>query len=146
MTHTELKYRKLSGYKYVLDDAFSAHVPELVPARIETDYFAVVGGELTVFKGYAWDGASGPTLDTKSTLAASLVHDVLYQCIRSGILSANARRVADEVLHRLMLEEPAKFGWWAKIRANYYFLGVRLFGGSAASPRKTEPQNIVYTA
>ena len=43
---------------------------------------------ICVERGYAWDGASGPTFDTCGAFEAALVHDVLYQCMRLGYVTA----------------------------------------------------------
>jgi len=42
-------------------------------------------GRLTVRNKYRWDGPSGPTVDTPSFMRSSCVHDVLFQCLRSGL-------------------------------------------------------------
>ena len=39
-----------------------------------------------VKQGYAWDGASGPTFDTKSSMRPSLVHDAFCQMMRSRLI------------------------------------------------------------
>jgi len=82
------------------------------------------GGWLTVKRGYAWDGASGPTFDTPATLRASLFHDALYQLIGEGLLTLDdAREIADEILERVMLED----GAWP-LRAKLWLVAVRAFG------------------
>jgi hypothetical protein len=73
-----IRYR--SGYKYQLVDASSVEVNIRPAAQIDTDYIALTAdGLLTVKKSYAWDGPSGPTIDTKNFMRGSLVHDALYQ-------------------------------------------------------------------
>ena len=52
-------------------------------------------GQLTIKRGYCWDGASGPTFDTPSTMLASLVHDALYQLMRECLLPQDYRIRAD---------------------------------------------------
>lgn len=141
-----LRYHRLTGYKYIVAAEFAVSIPELAGVQLHAPLFALMGGILTVRPGYAWDGASGPTIDTPATIAASLVHDVLYQCIRSGLLPATFRATADMVLYRLMRAASTGNRAWIEIRSLYYFAAVRLFGGSAAKPRSEEPQDHVYTA
>jgi hypothetical protein len=43
-------------------------------------------------KGYAWNGPSGPTLDTRNFMRGSLVHDALYQLMREGRMDNGLRR------------------------------------------------------
>ena len=59
-------------------------------------------GVLNISKGYAWDGASGPTWDTEDSMIASLVHDALYQLMREGKLDRDqVRHEADMLLYKL---------------------------------------------
>ena len=46
---------------------------------------------MIVEKDYAWDGPSGPTIDTSNSMRASLVHDVLYQAMREEGLAYEFR-------------------------------------------------------
>ena len=86
-------------------------------------------GILLIKKGYAWDGCSGPTIDTKTTMKAGLIHDALYQLIREGILPMSYRERADEILREVMIAEGA-----SKFRAWYYYKAVRKFGRKSALP------------
>ena len=49
-------------------------------------------GRLVIQKGYAWDGPSGPTIDTENFMRGSLVHDALYQLFREGKLDPEKQR------------------------------------------------------
>jgi len=136
-----IRYR--SGYKYQLAKTYSTSVviqPPLdelgisAPLRelgIETDYISLSPeGLLTIQKGYAWDGPSGPTRDTKSFMRGSLVHDALYQLMRNNHLPSSCREDADQELHRICREDGMN-----RFRAWYVLLGVRKAAGGAASPR-----------
>jgi hypothetical protein len=79
---------------------------------------------LTILEGYCWDGASGPTIDTESTMRASLVHDVLYQMILNDQLSKKYRKKVDKIFYKICVEDGMN-----KIRAIYYYWALRLFGG-----------------
>lgn len=101
-----MKYK--SGYKYILSE--DIHI--LSPYRTESftngqmnlinscgGYVDIMGnGMMTVRKGYAWDGPSGPAIDIKSFMRGSLFHDVSYQLIREGSLKIDQKPVADEWL------------------------------------------------
>lgn len=122
-----MKYiRYTEGYKYQLEEDH----------RVQTDITPVVPGGnrfvqltldglLLIRAGYAWDGASGPAIDTPSFMRGSLVHDALYQLIRLGVVpSAGGRQQADQLLRQIVLED----GMWA-LRAWWVYHAVRLFGG-----------------
>jgi len=81
-------------------------------------------GTLILRKGYAWDGASGPTLDTASVIRGSAGHDALYQLISLKVLPATARQQADLDLRTWCMEDGMP-----KFRADYWYDGVRVFGG-----------------
>lgn len=79
-----IKY--LKGVKYVLSEDYVVQLP-IVGVRIIDEWFRLTEfGHLTIFAGFAWDGASGPTFDTKDSMRASLVHDVLCIAMRDGRL------------------------------------------------------------
>jgi hypothetical protein len=94
------------------------------------------GGRLTIKKGYAFDGPSGPTFDTKSFMRGSLVHDALYQLIREGKIDQSCRADADKLLRKICREDG--MSW---LRSRWVYHSVRMFGGAAARPsaiRKVE--------
>lgn len=132
-TQNAIAYK--SGYKYQTDDDYTFLIPSLAPyAGAKTDYFEIVeGGGLYIYKGYAWDGASGPTWDSKSSMRASLVHDVLYQCMRLDLVPQSFREEADIILQDLCVQD----GMW-KWRAALWFRALDWFGGAnvKASRRK----------
>lgn len=131
-----MKYK--AGYKYVLAEPSSF----LLPARfeqpsfgdIETEFLYLSGRKLDIGKGYAWDGASGPTWDDKTNMQAALVHDALYQLLREGLLPATLRKEADLLFYRMLREDGM-----GRIRAWYYYQAVRIFGAKAASREGKRP-------
>jgi len=134
-----MKYRKLRKYKYQTVEPTQVEVP-IIGLSIITKFITLTyDGRLCVRAGYAWDGPSGPTLDTRTFMRGSLAHDALYQLIREGLLPPEARRTADEILYRLCREDG--MGW---VRAQYVYRSVRLFGGLAAKPDETG--QIIYEA
>ena len=129
----QIRYR--SGYKYQLVEEYTVSVEIHPNARIDTDYIALdPDGLLTIKNGYAWDGPSGPTFDTKNFMRGSLVHDALYQLMREEFLPASCREQADLELHRICREDGM-----SKFRAWYVLLGVRKGAGFAASPESRKP-------
>lgn len=128
-------YRKLHKYKYQLVEDFTYETGLTcgvnIGESIVTEHIRLSRntGNLHIKKGYCWDGASGPTYDTDSSMRAGLVHDSLYQLIRMGKLSLSDRQVADELLYLICLED----GMW-KWRAWLWYRAVKRFAGWAAEP------------
>lgn len=121
-----------SGYKYQLQAVYKHQLSYVFPdiaEEIETDYLWMgLDKTLIVKKGYAWDGPSGPTIDTKNFMRGSLVHDALYQLMRLGHLDKNAwRHHADRELQRICIEDGM-----CRIRAQVVYWGVRI-GGNPGS-------------
>lgn len=94
-------------------------------------------GSLIIYPRYAWDGASGPTWDSKSSMIGSLVHDVLYQLIRLGLIDESYKPYADKILHDCCVED-GMFAW----RADYWRWAVLEFGNGACKP-SSEPKELV---
>jgi hypothetical protein len=92
-------YKKRRTYKYNLhsDVTFQAKIQIL---KVRGSRFVTIdkNGNLRIKKGYAWDGPSGPTIDTKNFMRGSLIHDALYQLMREGIIAQHQRKRADEIL------------------------------------------------
>jgi len=128
------------GYKYVLSQDYTVQTV-IKHYSIDTVFISLTpDGVLTIRKDYAWDGASGPTVDTKTSMRGSLVHDALYQLEREGLVSINDRKDADKMLRDICIED-GMMEW----RARLWYLSVRLFGGTAADsnieyPSLTAPE------
>lgn len=117
-----------SGYKYQL--ATDYLVPVGIYDTVNAQFLFLQGdGNLFVKAGYAWDGPSGPTFDTKNFMRGSLVHDALYQLMREGYIPEDYREHADQMLQRICVED----GMTA-IRAWWVYKGVR-FGGKSSAAR-----------
>lgn len=129
-----------SGYKYQLKCDYSLAATGIVPEEaIDLDYVKLTKrGDLLLKSGYAWDGPSGPAIDTRNFMRASLVHDAFYQLMREGYLDASrCRDKADRLLQKICLEDGMSF-----IRALWVYYGVKWFARSAASTRHKKP--IIY--
>ncbi len=92
-------------------------------------------GRLTIQRGFEWDGASGPTVDTGATMEASLVHDALYGLLADGLLEPRWKTAADALLWRLLRENGV-----GSFRAGYWLRAVDLFGGSHLLEPKPQPE------
>lgn len=137
MNQNCIKYR--SGYKYQLADDYKIrlnwyenYIQHANP--IATEYINVdLWGLMTIKRGYAWDGPSGPTLDTHTGMRASLVHDALYQLIREGFLTPDRKYYkynADLMLYKICREDG--MDWF---RATYWYYAVKWFGAPSADPK-----------
>ncbi len=124
------------NYKYEMAFPYTVELDFVTGFSIVSEFYMLTpSGFLTIKKGYAWDGASGPTIDTMNTMRASCVHDVLYQMMRERYLSTSWKDAADLELQRLMIEDGFDSSkCWNKIRAGYYYWGVRIFGGMFCKP------------
>ncbi len=115
------------GYKYQLEKDFVINIG-LIGFYFNTPFIDLDSdGRLLIKKGYAWDGPSGPALDTKDFMRGALVHDALYQLMRDHGLDRKHRSTADSIMKDLCLTDGM-----SKVRAYYTYLGVRLFGGPSS--------------
>lgn len=129
----QIKYR--TGYKYQLAQRYSLATPIFPHADIVHPLFELtMEGQLTVYYAYAWNGPSGPTRDSKSSMRASLIHDVLYQCMRMKLLKITWRDEVDDLFWRVLREDGMwrwrAWLWWRAVR--------RLAAGSASNGRVVE--------
>lgn len=105
--------------------------------KIETENGTGMCVAIHFESGYRWDGPSGPTIDTRNAMLASLVHDGLYQAIREGWLdqAKKVRKRADKEFRRILKKEGMIF--W---RRWLWYWGVRLFAANAAKkPGSSHP-------
>lgn len=109
-----------AGYKYQLRETFYYQCKYIRPYKeIKTKWIALDrNGLLTIIEGYAWDGASGPTIDTKSSMRGGLVHDALFQLMRFGLLDRNLNfHWANKEFHKILIED-GMYRWRAWIWYN----------------------------
>lgn len=134
MARDEIRYR--SGYKYQLADGYRVKVSVTPAEPINTEFIKLgTDGTLVIKRGYAWDGPSGPTIDTRNFMRGSLVHDALYQLMRDAGLSKDEwRDEADQELKRICREDGM-----SRLRAWWVHRGVRIGGDPSASPESRKP-------
>ena len=91
-------------------------------------------GVIYIAAGYAWDGPSGPALDTPSAMRGSLVHDALYQLMRERMLDVDKWREASD---DTMMDICKADGMWAP-RRGWFYVALRTFARGSAVPQKAE--------
>lgn len=118
-----MKYSKYK-YKFKVEENFSIELPFKIPDFVHP-YASLKDGILSVKRGYAWDGASGPIINTRDTLVASLVHDVLYQAMRLNLIKSSKenRMIADKNFFEIL-----KMNGVNSIRRKVWYFAVRFFG------------------
>lgn len=120
-----IRYKQ--GYKYKLVDDYTIQTSIVPGVYTGNEWVKLLpNGKLTIKDGYAWDGASGPAIDTNTFMRSSLVHDALYQLMSENLLDIQYKDAADLELKRISLEDGM-----SSIRAWYVYAAVRLFGKSA---------------
>ncbi len=130
-----IRYRE--GYKYQLAEDYTL-LTDIIPGDIKPEgtgnnyVWLGASGLLIVRKGYAWDGPSGPTIDTPDSLRGSLVHDALYQLMREGFLPQDYRARADALFHEILIEDGM-----LPLRAGAWFAAVRIAASSAAAVQES---------
>ena len=123
------------NYRYQLYEDYTLEIPILPPEDVSTRFIKLTKrGVLTIREDYAWDGPSGPTADTKSTIRASLVHDALYALIREGLLGPKSRGPADLIFRNILIEDGV-----FPPRAELFYRAVAIFGEPYADPASTKP-------
>jgi len=124
-----MRYRK--GYKYQLMERDFVQTDIYLTDDISTHFITLTEDGLLILKqGYACDGPSGPTIDTKSSIRGAFFHDALYELMRRGLLPKYYKAKADRLAYRLWLKD-GMWGW----RAKAWYDGIKNFAGWAADPR-----------
>ena len=132
-----MKLHFKAGYKYITSRDF-LHITSVVGFEAKNDFIALgSGGDIYIKKCYAFDGASGPTIDTANTMRGALVHDALYQLMREKLLPITCREAADRTLYNTIREDKMCY-----IRAQAWLKSVRLFAAGAAKPSGGNPEKV----
>ena len=133
---SNIHYKK--GYKYQLAQPFSCKTNITINGPIKNDYITLTpDGEIYILKGYAWDGPSGPTFDTKTFMRSSLVHDAFYQLIREELLDSERRIDADKLLKTMCREDGMN-----RLRAWYVYIAIKKWGKPFVDPAYKNPEII----
>ena len=142
----KIKYRDAHEYKYQLADDY--HIQTLIrPGKVINHPTKPVfitldsSGIMTIHAGYAWNGASGPSIDTKNTMRGSLVHDALYAMMQAGLIEEHYCGYADKLLRDILREDGM-----SDFRSWYYYQAVRKFGASSAKAGSGKEERKIYIA
>ena len=139
----ERKIYYKDGYKAQLQKDYAIQTPIYPITTIESDFITLYpSGILIIKKGYAWDFASGPTIDTESCKRGSLVHDAFYQLLGEGRLTENIedpdkkkeeheriRILADDMLEKICKEDGM-----INFRADLWEWAVNKFAHDSSTP------------
>jgi len=137
MIRDKLLYFK-RGYKYQVARDYRIKLAVIPYEPICLPFVLMdTAGDTIIKTGYAWNGASGPTLDTRNTMTGSLVHDLLYQLIRLGLIDPKYKAYADRILKEICVEDGMN-----RIRAACWLWAVKTFGGASCKP-DAEPKEEV---
>lgn len=126
-----MKYTR--GYKYQLEET-EYYQTNIKGYDVNFKFiFLKENGVLKIKHGYAWDGPSGPTIDTKNFMRGSLVHDALYELMDRGLLPISYKEQVDQIL----IDICDKDGM-SNIRQWWVYKGVQ-YGGKPGNYKKKKP-------
>ena len=135
--NNRIRYR--DGYKYQLASDYCIELKirpkkDIDAGRILLDE----DGNLTIREGYAWDGPSGPVVDTKGTMRGSLIHDALYQLMRHEYLESKLyKKRADIIFKHICIEDGI-----SRLRAHMFYIGLKIFGRPFSEPKSKKEVKI----
>lgn len=140
-----IKYTK--GCPYQVSKTIQTIVPIAIEKTITLGFIILEPidekySRLTLIRGFAWDGPSGPIkiiarllpppfkkMYLKTFMKGSAFHDALYKLIRCGYLKKSDRAPSDIALRQICLQSGM-----SERRADNAYNFVRLGGGPAADP------------
>lgn len=120
------------GYKYQLAADYEV-ITDLRPDKVIISNFLMLqpDGLLFIMAGYAFDGPSGPVIDVKEFMRASLVHDALYQLMREGKLPQRFKPMADQEMMKICIQDGMSYPL-----ARIAYEGVEHFGYSSCEKQE----------
>lgn len=133
----KIKYiERRETYKYELTEDYYVYIPELRSAPdVQTKFASLQNGNLFIKASFMWDGASGPTYDSPSSMRPSLVHDVTCEFVRLGLLPEIWVPILNAVFYRMCREDG--MNW---IRAKYWLLALKLTKGTFWGKKQDPPE------
>ena len=134
-----MKYSK-RNWKYDLPER-EVFKTRIKPDRtLKTDWITLQpDGTLTLEAGYAWDGPSGPTVDTPNSMRGSAIHDALYQLMKLGLLDTKWVGESNRELLRWLKRDGM---WWFRRMA--WYRAVQHYG--EAYMTRDEDDQTIYVA
>ena len=131
MPNPFIRYR--SGYKYQLASGYKVKTSIKPKKAVDDKMFIKLdkNGLLRIAAGYAWDGPSGPVIDTRENMRASLVHDAFYQLMRNKFLTAKAHKdKADRLFQKICVQDGV-----SRPIAKIYYHGLKYGGKPSTDPK-----------
>lgn len=124
-----------AGYKYQTKTDYYSATPIKPPREILTTFVCLgKNGHMLIRRHYAWNGASGPTVDSLSSIRASLEHDALYQLMQEGELNRAFKGEVDKYFKSLLIQDGM-----SSVRASLWDAGLALFGHHATTEDAIAP-------
>ena len=108
--------------RYTIVEKFEIAVP-FESGNYSWGSISLSDGILVLSSGYTWDGASGPVLDTKNFLRASLVHDALFDLLKYGGMPRENLPQVNALFIQLAIEDGV-----SKLRTSIASWGLRVLG------------------
>jgi hypothetical protein len=116
------------GYAYRLKKDYSVTI-SIKGYHVVSEYVTLRPlGELFIKCGYAWDGLSGPTFQSRTGVRASLIHDALYQLLRDSGLERTCKTAADIEFKNACIADGM-----CRVKAFVLYYCVRAFGAYATT-------------
>jgi len=126
----KIHYIKI-GSAYTLTEGYQTQTDFRPESDIVTEFVILLtDGTLVLFKGFCFDGVSGPVIDRKTNMRAGAGHDGLYRLMRKKLLSHKLWRDADKEFAKWLKEDKA---WKITIRID--MAGLKMARGKAAHPK-----------
>ncbi len=116
--------QSVGGYRLAADYSAPTRVKGINVISDDLYLILASSGALLIKEGYIFDGASGPMVDTINSSAAALIHDGLYQLLRTNKIPKRMRKLVDLTFRDLLAAGGVGF-----IRRWYAYTGVKFFGG-----------------
>lgn len=107
-----MRYQKKKSYKYKLFEFAEFNLYHDF-GFVNHDLFQICKNKMVIRKNYTWDGATSIP-DTDKNFCPALIHDVLAQCMREGLMSIDMFNYANQEL-RLQYIERGGWSWWGRV-------------------------------
>ena len=123
-----MKYQK--GFKYQLTEDYrvltsiTGYDIDITWIKLEPD------GYLTLKLGFAWDGSSGPTWDTKTCKRSSAEHDAFCRLMVYKLIPRKLKNKIDKIYYNKCIKD----GMW-KIKAWWRYKALEKTGEIYVKPK-----------
>lgn len=110
----KIHYRSIDGMKYRITETFTMDTGIIPKKTIKTDFsYLDAAGNLTIEKGFCWDGATG-AFDTDTVMKASCLHDAFCNWMAQDLLPRQPYwKLAGDLFYRMCMQDDMP-SWRAK--------------------------------